>query len=106
MMLIILGLAVIVTMMVMGKLDQSQTAADSRSALSVAAEPNEKLVKVYYALTYIPAGSTIESKQIEQSQLQELRVFDDSVKFSTDVVGRKAKHAIPVNGQIRSIDLE
>jgi flagella basal body P-ring formation protein FlgA len=68
--------------------------------------PNRKLKQVVYSRTYIPAGTTIENKQVEVRGTDELDIFDDAKVSLTEVVGTVLKRPIPANAQIRKVDLE
>jgi hypothetical protein len=117
MLLIVIGMAVMVTMMVAGKVseqeaeylaasaakEQSGSQTDKPASMAATNGPRKT---AYFAITYIPAGSPIESKQVEQRKIGELELWDDAVIIPTDVVGHTPKHAIPVNAQIRQTDLQ
>lgn len=110
MLLIIIGLAVIVTMMVSGTVtDSSNTSSNGQVAVGTTtqdATTNGPTRTAVCARSYIPAGSTIESKQLEERKCDELQVWEDTVSSTSEVVGRRAKQAIPEKAQIRQIDLE
>jgi hypothetical protein len=110
---IILGLAVIVTMWVMGlvngQVQEAERTTNARTSLersTNSAASNRARRTAYYSLSYIPANSNIENKQIEARDISELELWDDATALSSDIVGRSAKHAIPMNAQIRSCDLQ
>ncbi len=107
MLLIVIGLAVLVTMMVTSKVsDQESRLNSSREARSSSVDPNRKVKQVVYSRTYIPAGATIENKQVEMRGIDELDVFDDAKVSLTEVVGTVLKRPIPAHAQIRKVDLE
>jgi hypothetical protein len=124
MLMIIIGLAIIVTMSVTGKVSQQEAdyqaklAADpnsvqttqmyhhTKSGTAAPAAYGTSLKQAYYTVTYIPANSVLESKQIQQRNVGDLEVWDDAVLQTSDIVGHTVKHAVPANTQLRQSDLQ
>ena len=114
MLLVIIGLAVIVTMTVTGKISeeertlstQRQQTSNSGTTSMAPANDSRKNKVAFYTLNYIPATSKIESKQIEERKVEELELWEDAVLTQDQIVGHVARHAIPENTQIRTGDLE
>ena len=113
MLLIIIGLAVVVTMAVTGKVSESerqleaqQNSSGDRADLNTKPVDPKNARTAIYTRTYIPARAKIEEKQIEERQIDQLRAWDDAPSTASDVIGHSAKHAIPEYAQIRQIDLE
>ncbi|PWT98875.1 MAG: hypothetical protein C5B53_06130 [Candidatus Melainabacteria bacterium] len=107
MLLIIIGLAVVVTMMVTGKVSESEKAYESSSGAGSIEDVDPKNARTaLYSRTYIPANTKIEDKEIEERKIDKLEIWDDATSTSSDVIGHTTKHAIPENAQIRQIDLE
>ncbi len=111
MLLIIIGLAVIVTMFVTGQAEHEEVLVASSVGARTSAQTrvqssNRPLKTAYFSTTYIPSGSAIESKQIESRQIDELELWSDAVQAPADVVGHISTHAIPLNAQVRQSDLE
>ena len=113
MLFVILGVAVVVTMYVMGivnesqerlaKDQQQQQQQQQQQRAAVQTGPTKTVV---VARTYIPAGSKIQEIQIKESTVEELAAWDDADSGVAMVIGRSAKRAIPVGAQIRETDLE
>jgi len=105
MLLIIIGLAVVVTMSVTSKVSETESrmAASQRSEQS---DQDGKMLKAVCARSFIPAGSRIEDKQIELEELSDLQVWQDAVTNTSEVIGHTAKHSIPKDAQLRRVDLE
>jgi flagella basal body P-ring formation protein FlgA len=111
MLLIVIGLAVVVTMMVTGRVSEQEEALLKKKASLEQTAPQTDLANstnighsnklAFYSLSYIPAGMKIEAKQIGQRRIGELELWDDAVLITDDVVGHVPKHPIPVNTQIR-----
>jgi hypothetical protein len=124
MLLVIIGLAVIVTMVVTGQVSdqesalRAQQAADPNTAATSSTYHHTKggtaapaaygteLKQAYYTVTYIPASTAVESKQIQDRNVGNLELWDDAAQQTTDIVGHITKHAIPANTQIRQSDLQ
>ena len=111
MVLSVIGLAVVVTVFTTGKINDD----NRRSAVSHQADATPVLVdgdkdpntkQAFFAVTYIPTGSKILSKEIEQRDVDELGLWDDAVLTKDLIVGHTAKHAIPTDEQIRQIDIQ
>jgi hypothetical protein len=111
MLLSIIGLAVVVTGFTTGKINDGSRRSDGSlqsdgtpAVVDSDKDPNAK--QAFFAVTYIPAGSKILSKEIEQRDVEELGLWDDAVLTKDLIVGHTAKHAIPTDEQIRQIDID
>ncbi len=104
MLLIIIGLAVTMTGFVASQIsEQERTINHGNQSTSVA--PNGKVKQVVYSLTYIPAGSKIEGKQIALQAANELDVYDDAEDSLSSVIGVVSPRSIPAHAQLRRVDL-
>ena len=102
MLLVIIGLAVIVTMLTTG-----QIAEQERLSGQGASSTNDGSSKqIVYSRTLIPAGSKIESKEVEVRGTSDLNAWEDAATSTSELIGSTAKHSIPAHAQIRKIDLE
>jgi len=100
MLVVIIGLAVVVTMMVTGSMSQKdREAADQKAALE--AKYNQKS-KVVYSTKDIPEGATIATDSLEEKDCETGKVPADALASSSLAVGRIAKYGIPA-GQIVSL---
>ncbi len=108
MLLIVIGMAVLVTMMVTGKVSEEENLKSQQKADLAGTQDDSSTSRkrAYYSATMIPQGSTIERKQIRERNVNELELWDDAVPDVTSIVGRKPKKDIPLNVQIRQGDLE
>ncbi|HEY9717747.1 MAG TPA: hypothetical protein V6C69_09780, partial [Trichormus sp.] len=108
MLLIVLGFSVLVTMIVTGKVSESQDRYAQQKGDLAASQDGSSIAtkRAYCATTLIPQGCSIERKQIQEKNVNELEVWDDAVPDVTSIVGRKPKKDIPLNAQIRQGDLE
>lgn len=103
MLIIILGLAVVVTMMVMGQLGESEKkAAEQKAALE--AKYNQK-VMVVFATKDVPEGATIASDALEEKEVESGRAPIDALTSQSLAVGRIAKATIPAGQIVGSHDL-
>ena len=113
MLLVIIGLAVVVTMMVTGKVSESEREYEAQKKLSgadavVSTKPvdSKNARTAIYTRSYIPARTKIEDKQIEERQVDKLQLWDDATLTTSDAIGHTVRHAIPEDAQIRQSDLE
>lgn len=111
MLLIIIGLAVIVTCSVTNRVADQEVGLHNTRNETVQTEAravssNRPTHKAFYSTSYIPTGCVVESKQVEQRNVDALEVWDDAASQSSDIIGHTAKHAIPTNTQIRQGDLQ
>ena len=113
MLLIIIGLAVVVTRIVTGSVSEKEREYEAQKKLSgadavVSTKPVDakNARTAIFTRTYIPAHTKIEEKQIEERQTDRLQVWDDAASATSDVIGHSVRHAIPEDAQIRQIDLE
>ncbi|HEY9785977.1 MAG TPA: Flp pilus assembly protein CpaB [Candidatus Obscuribacterales bacterium] len=99
MLLIIIGLAVVVTMMVTGKVSESETKyAQQVEEMKRRAEAKGKVV---YAVKDIPEGQTIPTEALEERELEQTKIPQDAITSATLAAGRVAKYGI-ASGQIVS----
>jgi pilus assembly protein CpaB len=99
MLLIIIGLAVVVTMMVTGKVSESEKTYQTKQA-----ELEQKLNakgKVVYTTKDIPEGATIPSEALEEREIEQSKIPQDAITSATLAAGRVAKYGIST-GQIVS----
>lgn len=99
MLLVIIGLAVVVTMMVTGKVSESEKTFEARKA-----ELEQKATakgKVVYTTKDIPEGQTIPSDALEEKEIEQNKVPADAITSSSLAAGRVAKYGIS-SGQIVS----
>jgi len=114
MLLIVIGMAVVVTMMVTGRVEEETKSINAKRAqlesttnsTNPVADTSRPHKTAFYAVTYIPYETTIEAKQIEKRQIGELELWDDAVIIPSEIVGHSPKHTIPANAQIRQGDLQ
>jgi pilus assembly protein CpaB len=99
MLLIIVGLAVVVTMMVTGKMGQEKAEYDSKMK-ALEAQQAQK-AKVVYSVKDIPEGATVSADALEEKEIEAGKVPPDAFSSSSMAVGRVAKYGIPA-GQIVS----
>lgn len=99
MLLIIIGLAVLVTMMVTGEMAQDAEADGAAYSSDGARSP------VIESTTTIPQGSTITKVMLKQHRVDEKNIWQDAITTMPTAVGRVAKHTIPARNQIRESDL-
>jgi len=99
MLVIIIGLAVVVTMMVTGTMGQKEKeAAEQKAALE--AKYNQK-TKVVYSTKDIPEGATISADSLEEKDVEAGKAPQDCLPSASSAIGRIAKYGIPA-GQIVS----
>ncbi len=111
MLLIVIGIAVVITMLVTGKLSeverqhnvQAQT-LDSEMTYSDTA--SESKAPVMFSVHKIPEGTKIADGMIEQRRVAETMIFNDALTTKPTAVGRTVKHMIPAHSQIREVDLQ
>jgi len=99
MLLIIVGLAVVVTMMVTGTMSSEKRAADEQKA-ALEAKYNQKAT-VVYSTKDIPDGATISADSLEEKQVEVGKVPVDALASASLAIGRVAKNGVPA-GQIVS----
>lgn len=107
MLLVIIGLAVLVTSMVTGRMaQQEQELAIQSGNISSATSKDEMKAPVMVSVRNITQGTTITSAMVEQTRLYESNIFEDAVVTTPNAIGRVAKHTIPPLNQIRETDLQ
>ena len=94
MLLIIIVLAVLVTMMVTGRVAQKEAELQQKS-----------LSPVIVARTIIPANQKIEKSMVMQQRSNEASIWGDAVTTIPNAVGRYTVNKIPAQAQIRETDL-
>lgn len=99
MLLIIIGLAVVVTMMVTGKMNESDARFQQREA-ELRAKMEAK-GKVVYATKDIPEGQTIPTEALEEREIEQTKIPQDAITSASLAAGRVAKYGIST-GQIVS----
>jgi len=103
MLLIIIGLAVLVTMMVTGRMGESERLAkEQEAALKAKYEQKSKIV---YAVKDIPEGATISAADLEEKEELTSKVPPDALASSSLAVGRIAKYGIPQGAIVSARDL-
>ena len=98
MLLIIIGLAVLVTMMVNGRVSQREVmrAGEAKSGAYAA---------VVCTVHAIPAEQKIDKSMLSLRRLKEPAIFQDAQTSVPSVVGRRARNPIAKNAQVREMDL-
>ncbi len=97
MLLIIVGLAVVVTMMVTGKMSESEKQMkDQEQALKA---KYEQKAKVVYTTKDIAEGATVSADALEEKETDAGKAPVDAFSSTSMAVGRVAKYGIPA-GQI------
>lgn len=99
MLLIIIGLAVLVTMMVTGRMSQQEAELEAKKK-DLEAKMSAK-GKVVYAIKDIPEGQTIPSDALEEKEIEQSKIPADALTSSSLAAGRVAKYGIS-QGQIVS----
>src|SRR3990167_4104591 len=103
MLVIIIGLAVFVTMMVTGKLGESERAAKEQEAAYKA--KYEAKGNVVYATKDIPEGTTISADALETREELQSKIPPDALVDSSIAVGRIAKYGVQAGQLMSSHDL-
>src|ERR1700722_5112776 len=99
MLLIIIGLAVLVTMMVTGKVSEQENQYKQQKA-DLEAKMSAK-GKVVYTIKDIPEGQTIPTEALEEREIEQSKIPQDAITSSSLAAGRVAKYGIST-GQIVS----
>ncbi len=99
MLLIIIGLAVLVTMMVTGRVSQQQAEFEAKKK-DLEAKMSAK-GKVVYAIKDIPEGQTIPTDALEEKEIEQSKIPQDALTSASLATGRVAKYGIS-QGQIVS----
>lgn len=103
MLLVIIGLAVVVTMMVTGKVSESETKyAAQVEEMKRKAEAKGKVV---YAVKDIPEGQTIPTEALEERELEQAKIPQDALTSASLAAGRVAKYGIAANQIVSQHDL-
>jgi len=99
MLLIIIGLAVLVTMMVTGKVSEQENQYKQQKA-DLEAKMSAK-GKVVYTIKDIPEGQTIPTEALEEREIEQSKIPADAITSASLAAGRVAKYGIS-SGQIVS----
>lgn len=99
MLLIIIGLAVLVTMLVTGKVTEQQKSFEAKQA-ELENKMNAK-GKVVYTIKDIPEGQTIPTEALEEREIEQSKIPQDAITSASLAAGRVAKYGIST-GQIVS----
>lgn len=103
MLLVIVGLAVVVTMMVTGKMGESERQLQAeRDAMKA---KQEQKVKVVYSTKDIPEGATISGDCLEEKDCDAGKVPTDALTTSSSAIGRIAKYGIPAGQVVSTHDM-
>jgi pilus assembly protein CpaB len=103
MLLIIVILAVVVTMMVTGKMSESEkTLQTERDAMKAKYEQKTKIVK---AVKDIPEGATISADMLSEEDVEASKAPVDAFSSSSQAVGKIAKYGIPLGQVVGNRDL-
>jgi len=90
MLLIIIGLAVVVTMMVTGKVSEQEKTFQSKQA-ELEQKMNAK-GKVVYTIKDIPEGQTIPTEALEEREIEQSKIPQDAITSASLAAGRVAKY--------------
>jgi len=99
MLLIIIGLAVLVTMMVTGKVSEQENQYKQQKA-DLEAKMSAK-GKVVYTIKDIPEGQNIPTEALEEREIEQSKIPADAITSASLAAGRVAKYGIS-SGQIVS----
>jgi len=99
MLLIIIGLAVVVTVMVTGKVSEQEKTFQVKQQ-ELENKMNAK-GKVVYTIKDIPEGQTIPTEALEEREIEQSKIPQDAITSSSLAAGRVAKYGIST-GQIVS----
>lgn len=99
MLVIIIGLAVLVTVMVTGKVSEQETAFKAKQS-ELEAKMSQK-GKVVYTIKDIPEGQTIPTEALEEREIEQSKIPQDAITSASLAAGRVAKYGIS-SGQIVS----
>jgi len=98
MLMIIIGLAVLTTMMVTDKVSQEEH--------RLQAEQSSRTEYVVMSVDEIPASTEIDKTMIVQGRASEKDIWSDAIKSKSNAVGRFTEKTIPAHSQIRECDLQ
>jgi pilus assembly protein CpaB len=99
MLLVIIGLAIVVTMMVTGKVSEQERTFQAKQA-ELETKMNQK-GKVVYTIKDIPEGQTIPTEALEEREIEQSKIPQDALTSASLAAGRVAKYGIST-GQILS----
>jgi len=99
MLVVIVGLAVVVTIMVTGKVNEQETQFKAKQS-ELEAKMNQK-GKVVYTIKDIPEGQTIPNDALEEREVEASKIPQDAITSSSLAAGRVAKYGMS-SGQIVS----
>lgn len=98
MLLVIIGLAVVFTMTVTGKVIEQDRLLEAKQ--------NTGSQYVVMSVDLIPASTEIDKTMIVQRRTSKSDIWSDAIKTKQNAVGRVTENAIPANSQIRECDLQ
>jgi pilus assembly protein CpaB len=99
MLLMLIGLAVLVTRRVTGKVSEQEKTFNAKQA-ELETKMNQK-GKVVYTIKDIPEGQTIPTEALEEREIEQAKIPQDAVASASLAAGRVAKYGI-ANGSIVS----
>lgn len=97
MLLIIIGMAVVVTMMITGKVNQQEAKLQEQAGDAEYVVMSSKT---------IPAHTEIDKTMIVQRRAYSSEVWSDAIMQKSNAIGRTTDKLIPANCQIREADLQ
>ena len=103
MLLVIIGLASVVTIMVTGKLNDSQKSFEARWN-EIEAKDRAK-GRVVYTIKDIPEGQTIPSDALEEREIEQAKIPADAITSASLASGRVAKYGISTGNIVSQHDL-
>jgi len=103
MLLVIVGLAVLVTMMVTGKMSESEKQLQAERAAMQASKDIK--AKVVYSTKDIPEGATISGDALEEKDCEAGKVPTDALTSTSSAIGRIAKYGIPAGQVVSTHDM-
>jgi pilus assembly protein CpaB len=103
MLLIIVGLAVVVTMLVTNTIDETKKLSAARTA-DIEAQLSAK-GKVIFATKDVPEGQPIPSDALEEKEIEASKVPPDALTSASLAAGRIAKYGISANQMVSQHDL-
>ncbi len=103
MLVIIVGLAVVVTIMVTGKVSEQETQFKAKQA-----ELETKMSmkgKVVYTIKDIPEGQSIPTEALEEREIEQSKIPQDAITSASLAAGRVAKYGIATGTIVSQHDL-
>jgi pilus assembly protein CpaB len=103
MLVVIVGLAVVVTIMVTGKVNEQETAFKARTA-ELETKMSQK-GKVVYTIKDIPEGQSIPTEALEEREIEQSKIPQDAITSASLAAGRVAKYGIATGTIVSQHDL-